>query len=172
MALWTSGQQGQWESCLWCSTFVSSYKSHLGGFWGRQGFLMAPNFKFDLRIVSMCVLPLTGILMASEAMGTSKWPWRSKLTSKLNSVTSITYDAMLLWPVNALRWLQQQQTTNGANYDPLTLQGYRPRVKRLGFDWNGNHMHEKVMNVDYKGTADLWKGDSAANSSLNLRWRP
>ena len=53
-------------------------------------------------MVSMCMLPLTAILMASEAVTASKWPWRSKLTS-------MTYDGMLLWPVKAsLRWFTRR----------------------------------------------------------------
>ena len=52
-------------------------------------------------LVSMCILPLTGILVAFEAMAASKRPRRSHLTSELSSVTSITYVAMLLWPLNA-----------------------------------------------------------------------
>ena len=41
------------------------------------------------------------ILVASEAMAASTWPWRSHLTSELNSVTSINHAPMLLWPVKA-----------------------------------------------------------------------
>ena len=50
-----------------------------------------------LTLVSMCILPLT----ASEAMVASKRPQRSHLTSKFNSVTSITYVTMLFWPLMA-----------------------------------------------------------------------
>ena len=50
-----------------------------------------------ITLVSMCILPPT----ASEAMAASKGPRRSHLTSKFNSVTSITYATMLLWPLNA-----------------------------------------------------------------------
>ena len=61
----------------------------------------------------MGILPLTAILVASEAFVASKRPRRSRPTSKLNSVTSITYVPMLLWPVKALlRWLQRT-TDNG-----------------------------------------------------------
>ena len=49
----------------------------------------------------MCILHLTAILVASEAMAASKWPQRSDMTSELNSVASITYVAMLFWPLNA-----------------------------------------------------------------------
>ena len=60
-----------------------------------------------ITLVSMPILHPTAILVASEAMATSKWPRRSRLTSKLNSVTSITYVPMLLWPVKAsLRWFK------------------------------------------------------------------
>ena len=41
------------------------------------------------------------MLVASEAIVASKKPRRLRLTSKLNSVTSITYVPMLLRPVNA-----------------------------------------------------------------------
>ena len=47
----------------------------------------------------MCILPLTAILVASEAMAASKQPQRSHLTSELNSVTSITYVPMSLRPL-------------------------------------------------------------------------
>ena len=50
-------------------------------------------------LVSKCILPLTAILVASEAMATSKRPWRSHLTLELNSVTLITYVPMSLWPL-------------------------------------------------------------------------
>ena len=50
-----------------------------------------------ITLVSMCILPPT----ASEAMAASKRPWRSHLTSKFNSVTSITYVPMSLWLLNA-----------------------------------------------------------------------
>ena len=49
----------------------------------------------------MPILHPTAILVASEAMATSKWPRRSHLTSELNSVTSITYVAILLLPLTA-----------------------------------------------------------------------
>ena len=39
------------------------------------------------------------ILVASEAMAASKCPLRSHMTSDLNSVISMTYTPMLLWPV-------------------------------------------------------------------------
>ena len=50
---------------------------------------MASEFKFDLRfeisnlnyLVSLCMLPLTALLEASEAMAASKQPQRSHLTS-------------------------------------------------------------------------------------------
>ena len=51
-------------------------------------------------LVSMPILHPTAILMASEAMATSKRPPRSHLTSELKSVTSITYVTMLLRPLN------------------------------------------------------------------------
>ena len=55
----------------------------------------------SITLASMCVLHLTAILVASEAMAASKWPQRSDMTSELNSVASITYVAMLFWPLNA-----------------------------------------------------------------------
>ena len=55
----------------------------------------------SITLVSMCILPLTAILVAFEAMVTSKRPQRPHPTSQLNSVTSKTYVAMLLWPLNA-----------------------------------------------------------------------
>ena len=64
---------------------------------------MTPDLKSGTLITlkSMCMLPLTVILVTSEAMAASKRPPRSHLTSELNSVTSITYVTMLLWPLNA-----------------------------------------------------------------------
>ena len=48
-----------------------------------------------ITLVSMCILLQT----ASEAMAASKRPLRSHLTSKLNSVTLITYVTMASWPL-------------------------------------------------------------------------
>ena len=64
---------------------------------------MTPDLKSGtlITLVSMCMLPLTAILVAFEAMAASKRPWRSHLTSKFNSVTSITYVPMSLWLLNA-----------------------------------------------------------------------
>ena len=62
------------------------------------------NFDLKFEISNLNYLGLyvyIAILVASEAMATSKWPWRSHLTSDLNSVTQITYLTMLLWPVKA-----------------------------------------------------------------------
>ena len=50
-------------------------------------------------LVSMCILPLTSIMVASEAMAASKRPWRSHHTCELNSMTSISYVSMYLWPL-------------------------------------------------------------------------
>ena len=50
-----------------------------------------------ITLVYMCIL----LPMASEAMAASKRPRRSHLTSKFNSVTSITYVPMSLWLLNA-----------------------------------------------------------------------
>ena len=55
----------------------------------------------SITLVSMPILLPTAIFVASEAMATSKLPRRSHLTSKFNSVTSITYVTMLLWPLTA-----------------------------------------------------------------------
>ena len=49
----------------------------------------------------MPMLPITSILVTYEAMVASKRPQRLHLASELNSVTSITYVAKLLWPANA-----------------------------------------------------------------------
>ena len=54
----------------------------------------------SITLVSMPILHPTAILVASEAMATSKRPPRSHLTSELNSVTSITYVTMPPWPLN------------------------------------------------------------------------
>ena len=47
----------------------------------------------------MCILPLRDILMAFEAMAASKQPRRSHPALNFNSVTSITYVPMSLWPL-------------------------------------------------------------------------
>ena len=62
---------------------------------------MTPDLKSGTLITleSMCMLPLTVILVASEAMAASKRPPRSHLTSELNSVASITYVPLSLWPL-------------------------------------------------------------------------
>ena len=68
---------------------------------------LGSNLNSDLKsttlitLISMCILHLMAILVASEAMAASKWPQRSDMTSELNSVASITYVAMLFWPLNA-----------------------------------------------------------------------
>ena len=72
----------------------------------------------------MCMLPLTAILVASEAMAASKRPLRSHLTSKLNSVTSITYVTMPPWPLNTPLGLIFPE----AKHDPLTCVA-SPQVK-------------------------------------------
>ena len=53
----------------------------------------------SITLTSMCILPETAFLVASEAIATSTWPQRSLLISNLNSVTSITL--VLFWPPNA-----------------------------------------------------------------------
>ena len=60
---------------------------------------MTPDLKWGtlITLVSMCMLPLTAILVAFEAMAASKQPQRSHLTSKFNSVILITYVPMSLW---------------------------------------------------------------------------
>ena len=68
-----------------------------------------------ITLVSMYILSLTAILVASEAMATSKWPQRSRLTSELNSVTSVTYVSMAPKGIHELN-----ATTQEAKYDPLT----------------------------------------------------
>ena len=49
---------------------------------------------------SMCILPGTAVMVASEAIAASIWPQRLLLTSNLNSVASITHVPVLLWPLN------------------------------------------------------------------------
>ena len=72
-------------------------------------------------LVSMCILPL----MSSEAMAASKRPRRSHLTSKFNSVTSITYDTMSFL---ASKGLYDINADAGAKRDPLTCVA-SPQVK-------------------------------------------
>ena len=70
---------------------------------------MTSEVKFDLifeirnldYLEFMCMLPLTAILWTSEAMAASKQPRRSQMALELNSVASITYVAMLSWPLTA-----------------------------------------------------------------------
>ena len=68
------------------------------------------------------MLPLTAILVASEAMVASKQPLRSHLNSELNTVTSITYVTMPPWPLNTPIDLifpgEEGQTS------PIDLRGY------------------------------------------------
>ena len=62
---------------------------------------LASDLRFDFINLDypgiLCILPLTAILVASEAIAASKQHPRSDLTSKFNSVTSITYVLMSLW---------------------------------------------------------------------------
>ena len=56
-------------------------------------------------LVLMCMLPLTAILVASEAMAASKqpqWPQRSNLNSDLKSASSITLVSMCILPLTAI----------------------------------------------------------------------
>ena len=59
------------------------------------------------------MLPLTANLVASEAMAASKQPRRSHLTSKSNSVTSITHDPMSLGllngPINSILTEEEEE---------------------------------------------------------------
>ena len=53
----------------------------------------------------MCMLALTTILVASEAMVTSKqpqWAWRLNLTSDVIKAASITLASMCILPVTAI----------------------------------------------------------------------
>ena len=59
------------------------------------------NSAISFTLVSMCMLLLTAILVASEAVAASNWPQRPHMTSNLNSVTPITYVDMSLWLLEA-----------------------------------------------------------------------
>ena len=85
-----------WYQCAYCL---------LQPFWlplrpWRSHLTSELNSVTSTTLASMCILPLTAILVASEAMAASKRPRRSHLTSELKSVTSITYVTMLLRPLN------------------------------------------------------------------------
>ena len=55
----------------------------------------------SITVASMCILPETAFLVASEAIATSIWPQRSFLILNLNSVASKTHVPVLFWPLNA-----------------------------------------------------------------------
>ena len=70
------------------------------------------------------MLPLTAILVASEAMAASKQPQRSHLASELNSVTSITHVTLSIWPLKAF----MRQMTRG-DLSSIDERWLRPLVK-------------------------------------------
>ena len=77
--------------------------------WWHQNSLEASEVKLDLRfeinnLNNPCIhahVVYNIHFVTSEAMVASKRPQRLHLASELNSVTSITYVAKLLWPANA-----------------------------------------------------------------------
>ena len=79
------------------------------------------DLRFEIRnlyyMLYMCMLPLTAILVASEAMGASKWPPRSLLTLNLNCLIMITYVPTVLWPLYPVVQVQEKKK---AKHDPLT----------------------------------------------------
>ena len=97
----------------------------------------------SITLVSMSILHPTAILVASEAMATSKQPRRSHLTSELNSVTSITYVAMLLLPLTA-------------NSHPIFPAGQTPSIDLRGFAAgknDENYDYDEKTQQDTKGCA-------------------
>ena len=91
----------------------------------------------SITLVSMSILHPTAILVASEAMATSKRPRRTHLTSELNSVTSITYVAMLLLPLTA-------------NSHPILPEGQTSSIDLRGFaaGKNGDFYEGKHTKLD------------------------
>ena len=82
----------------------------------------------------------TPILVASEAMAASKQPRRSDLTSKFNSLTSITYVPSL-----ASKGLHELNGTHKEVYDPLTCVA-SPQVKILTLAFRQtSHRHFFVL---------------------------
>ena len=96
-----------------------AFRSHFGALPGRCSLRMASvasdakfDFIFEISNLNYPGIyvhvasnyhfggPITGILVASEAMAASKRPQRSQMASELNSVTSITYVHMSFWPLN------------------------------------------------------------------------
>ena len=77
----------------------------------------------------MCLLPLKALLVASEAMAASKQPQRSHLTSKLNSVTSKTYYAMLSWPLMAT--IHQMLPEEEGQIPSIDLRGFGASKKNF-----------------------------------------
>ena len=83
----------------------------------------------------MCILPVTVILVAFEAMAASKWPRRSNLTLDLNSVTSVSYVPVSFSSSCSLKkWLHSQEKEK-ANEDMLTcvLCGRQKSLLFLGY---------------------------------------
>ena len=92
-----------------------------------------------ITLVSMCLMTSK----ASEAMVASKRPWRSHLTSKFISVTSITYVPMSLWSltvtihnisahyITIYKIFQESKPPLVKGYHPLTCVA-SPQVKITG----------------------------------------
>ena len=127
MALWSCERYGNENSLRFETSYLNylgihqgihmyvASESHFHSLQGSSGLQTTSpghpqiwNLWPQLPLVSICLLPLVAILVASEVMVASKWLWRTHLRSGLNSVPSITYIPMLLWPVKAsLRWFTQ-----------------------------------------------------------------
>ena len=75
-----------------------------------------------ITLVSMFILPQT----ASEAMAASKRPQMSHLTSKFNSVTSITYVPMSLWPLTVTihQIFSEEEEEEGYQLSSIDLRGF------------------------------------------------
>ena len=66
-------------------------------------------------LVSMCILPLTAIWVASEAMAACKQPRRSDLTSQIQ----LSYINYIWFHVSlACKGLHELNATQGADYHP------------------------------------------------------
>ena len=102
------------------------------------------NQASSFTLVSTCIFPLRAISVAFEAMVTSKWPWRSFMMSNLNSVDTITYAAMLFWPLCCCIW--QILPGEEAKYH-LTRSALRRSLVKIG--WN-----ESNLEIGYFSTFD------------------
>ena len=117
MAIWNQQPWLPLYPCSYC--ILQLFFGGLCGHGGHQPASMTPEFKYDLRFET-CNLAYPGnyvhfaILVASGAMAASQWGQRSHLATKLNSRTSISYVAMLLWMA-----LYQEVPQEEAKCDPL-----------------------------------------------------